>query len=100
MSIFAHLMQKPIQLRRCLGVTDRGQPLLNDPVTIHGRFAFNRKVIIGKTGTEVTSEATLFTKDEITNLDVVIYGGREWPVISVTWQESIFGKISHKEVRL
>lgn len=100
MSVFAHLMANPVQIRRLTGTDPRGGKQYGAAETIPGRLEWKRRKIIDSKGEESLSEATLLTPIRLNPGDLVTADGREWPVRAVTERQSLYGRTDHWEVML
>lgn len=105
MSAFDYLFTDDIQIRRLTGTNASGTktyapPRGQDPAIIKGRLEFSRKLIVKADGEQAVSEAVLYTDAALSPGDLVIYQGREWPVLAVPDKRSLFGGVDHQEVRL
>ena len=68
---------------------------------IRVRWENRRRVVRDASGSEVVSEALVFTKAPVQSGHVLIDAtGREWPVVSVSEQKDLAGSFSHREVAL
>lgn len=105
MSVFEHLMQDDISIRRLIASAANGTKTYAParalpPAIIKGRLDFTRKTITKADGTEYVSEAVLRTSDAIATGDLVIHQGREWAVQAVSEKRALFQGVDHREARL
>jgi len=61
------------------------------------RMEPKNRLVTNAKGEEVTSKARLFTTTKVNIGDVILHGGREWPVVAVFERWSM-SAISHYEV--
>jgi hypothetical protein len=52
-------------------------------ITVKARFEFGDKITRDTNGQEIIADATLFTTTELNVDDIVIYDGKEFPVVKV-----------------
>jgi len=100
MSVFSHLMNSPVQIRRLVGTDPRGGKQYSAAETIAGRLEWKRRKIIDSKGEESISEAALLTPVRLGAGDLVTADGREWPVKAVTERQDLYGNTDHWEVML
>lgn len=89
----------------CKGVNEYGDTeyapaLTSPPVLFLARIEHTRKEVLDKDGNRVISEAYLLTDMELSPLDIVDTGGRQWTVKSVAPINDITGQLDHYEVTL
>jgi len=77
---------------------DGYDPVYANPVTIAVRWESKRSLVRNTQGEQVVSEAKVFTEASINPSDVLTYGGRDWPVITVSDVTDLDGNVSHREV--
>lgn len=75
-----------------------GEPVYADPVTIKIRWEGRRRLVRDKQGKEVVSESEVICVEDVQPDDVLVYGGREWPVITVSEVPGLNGELDHREV--
>lgn len=66
--------------------------------TIKIRWEGKRRIVRNKQGVETVSEASFFCLDDVQPGDIIEYGGKEWPVITVSEIVDIDGNLVYKEV--
>jgi hypothetical protein len=79
------------------GLNEYGEPQTSSK-TINVRWEGKRRLVRGKDGREVVSEARVFCTDAVQPGDELEYGGRSWPVIAVSTMPGLDGAESHREV--
>jgi hypothetical protein len=68
---------------------------------IRVRWENRRRTVRDASGSEVVSEALVFTKAPVrTGHALIDSEGREWPVVAVSEQKGLDGRFSHNEVAL
>lgn len=75
-----------------------------DPIfkstAIKCRFVQKRRRVLNQAGEEVLSEASMNCLEEVKPGDIVTYGGRDWPIITVSETPDLDGKVWFREVFL
>ncbi len=77
-----------------------GQPLYADPQPVKGRFEYTRRFIRSAQGEKVVSEASVMTRAPVNPDDILVWDGRDWPVLAVAIIYGLMGKELHREVSL
>ena len=75
-----------------------GEPAFANPVAIKVRWEGRRRLVRDKQGKEVVSESEAICIEDVQADDVLVYGGRDWPVIAVSDVPELNGEIDHREV--
>lgn len=68
--------------------------------TIKARVEYNRKIVRDAVGKEVFSTSTVYCINPVNPDDLMIYGSRDWVVLSVNSYVGLFGDIVCYEVNL
>ncbi len=68
--------------------------------TISVRWEGKRRTVRDREGREVVSEARVFCTASVSAGDLLEFGGRKWPVITVSVVPGLDGEVSHREVAL
>lgn len=84
-------------LRRVTGMNEFGEPI-TESLMIKVRWEGKRRLVRDKQGKEVVSEARVFCLDDVQPGDILVYGGREWPVIAVSTITDLDGNLVYQEV--
>lgn len=79
------------------GLNSYGEPTTSSK-TISVRWEGKRRLVRDNEGREVVSEARVFCTEEVKIGDELEYGGRKWPVISVSTVPGLDGAENHREV--
>ena len=94
------MMRQTATWKRVTGHDGYGEPIYAPDQVIRCRWEEHRRLVRDKHGKEVVSEATAFCYEAVQADDVLVYGGREWPVIAVPDGINAYGKVSHREVAM
>lgn len=91
--------------RRRTGVTDEGSAVYEpappaQAIKISARIEYGRRLVRDGRGEELLSESTCVTTAEIEPGDVIVHGGREWPVYAVSRVCALGGEELFRECRL
>jgi hypothetical protein len=96
--IDAYLNQTAVW-KHVTGNNSYGEPEYSES-NIKVRWEGKRQLVRDSQGDEVVSEARLFCKEAVMPGDVMEYGGREWPVITVSVAVDLNGNALFREVAL
>lgn len=83
--------------KRVVGRNGYGEPVFEES-SIKVRWEGRRRLVRNKQGQEVISEARVFCTENVQPGDVLEYGGKEWPVITVSEMPGVNGKVQFREV--
>jgi hypothetical protein len=97
LSLYAN---QDIPWKRKIGMKPNGQPLYADPQPVKGRFEYTRRFIRSAQGEKVVSEASVMTRAPVNPDDILVWDGRDWPVLAVAIIYGLMGKELHREVSL
>lgn len=91
--------------RHRTGTKDNGTAIFNParpaaPLTVKGRIDYKRRLIRNEKGEQVVSEARVLTMSAVDVGDIVVIGGREWPVLKAGPEFGLLGEELHREVFL
>lgn len=81
-------------------INDSNETTYAADATIYGRFEYKRRLVRGKTGEEVLSEARFFTESAVKPDDVIVFDSISWPVIATANQPDLDGMVLFYEVML
>lgn len=89
--------------RRRTGIKDNGAAIYSpaapeDPTVIKGRVESSRRLVRNEKGEQVISQAYVMTTALIELGDMVVWQGREWPVLTVDIETDLMGKELHREI--
>lgn len=84
--------------KRVIGQNGYAEPLFAPDQTIKVRWEGKRRLVRDKQGKEVISESEVICIEDVQSDDVLVFGGREWTVISVSEVPGLDGGTSHREV--
>jgi hypothetical protein len=79
------------------GQNEYGEPQTSSK-TIKVRWEGKRRLVRDNEGREVVSEARVFCIEAVKPGDELEFGGRRWPVITVSTVPGLDGKEVHREV--
>ena len=94
--IEGYLNQRAVWKRKT-GSNEYGEPVTKQK-TIKVRWEGKRRLVRDNDGREVVSEARVFCIEAVQPGDELEYGGRRWPVITVSLIPGLDGEESHREV--
>lgn len=83
--------------KRVIGYNGYGEPVFEE-IAIKVRWEGKRRLVRNKQGQEVVSEARVFCIEDVQPGDMLEYGGKEWPVITVSEMPGLNGKVQFREV--
>lgn len=80
-------------------ISEDGYPPQPGPgVPINVRWEGKRRLVRNLQGQEVVSEARVFCTEQVGPGDVLEYGGRDWPVITISEAVGLDGRLGFREV--
>lgn len=82
------------------GKDEYNQSTFSSAVDILAKYEYSRRRIFNRKGEEVISEAVCFTKVEIKPGDLITFDGINWPVIFVSVERDLGGRVVYYESRL
>lgn len=90
--------------RRRTGTNDRGTtsfdpPRTDPPALIGAQVNMSRRLIRNAKGEKMVSEGYVLTSETVNEGDMIIIGGREWPVLAVPPQKGLLGDVIYREAR-
>lgn len=88
-----------------VGINREGTPIYEpappeEPEEIRARVEYGRRLVRDADGEETLSETVCLTSAPVEPGDLIIYGGREWPVLAVQMVFGLGGGELHRECRL
>lgn len=83
--------------KRTNNLNEFGEPITTSQV-IKVRWEGKRRLVRDKQGQEVVSEARVFCLDPVQPGDILTYGGKDWPVITVSEVPDLGGNVVYQEV--
>lgn len=83
--------------KQATGLNEYGEPIITSQ-TIKVRWEGKRRLVRDKQGQEVVSEARVFCLEPVQPGDILMYNGKEWPVIAVSEIPDLDGNIIYREV--
>lgn len=86
-----------VKIKRVLSKDEYGD-VQTEIETIKGRLQFKHKIVINTEGQQVTSSATLYTKENLKLSDFIIYNGKEFQIIAISEIVNLNGEIEFREV--
>jgi len=89
--------------RHRTGIKDNGAAIYSpaapeDPTIIKGRVEASRRLVRNEKGEQVISQAYVMTTASVELGDVLVWQGREWPVLTVDIATGLLGAELHREV--
>lgn len=82
--------------KRVTSLNEYGEPITTSQV-VKIRWEGKRKLVRNRQGQEVISEALFFCLEAVQPGDLMEYGGREWPIITVAEATDLDGNIVYRE---
>ncbi len=82
--------------KKVTGLNEFGEPV-TDEIPIKIRWEGKRRLVRNNQGQEVVSEARFFCLEEVQPGDIIEYGGKEWPVITVSEVPDLDGRVIYRE---
>ncbi len=86
-----------VKIRRVVGKDEYGD-IQTETKTIKGRLQFKHKIVVNAEGQQVTSSATLYTKENLKMTDFIVYNNKEFQVIAISEIVGLDGNIEFREV--
>lgn len=86
-----------VKIKRVLGKDEYGD-IQTEIETIKGRLQFKHKIVVNSEGQQVTSSATLYTKENLKLSDYILYNGKEFKIITISEIVNLNGEIEFREV--
>lgn len=86
-----------IQIKQIIGKDEYGD-IQTEIETIKGRLQFKHKIVVNAEGQQVTSSATLYTKENLKLSDFIIYNGKEFKIIAISEIVGLDGNVEFREV--
>jgi hypothetical protein len=85
--------------------SDTGTPVFspaapNDPTMIKGRVEDSHRLVRDAQGEQVISQMYVMTAAPVDLGDIIVWQGREWPVLTVDVITGVMGEELHREVYL
>lgn len=90
-------MNQNIQIKRVVGKDEYGDTQ-TEIKTIKGRLQFKHKIVVNAEGQQVTSSATLYTKENLKPTDFILYKEKEFRIIAMSEAVGLDGNIEFWEV--
>lgn len=72
--------------------------LITETKQIKGRLQFKHKIVVNQEGQQVTSSATLYTKENLKLSDYIVYNDKEFKIIAISEIVNLNGEIEFREV--
>lgn len=85
--------REEVILKRKIGIEFNGKAKLGEPETIMCRVSYKRQLVKSKTGKEVVSEVTCYTKTQVATGDYLTIEGRDQEIISVSPRKNLDSSI-------
>ena len=86
-----------IQIKKIIGKDEYGDTQ-TEIKTIKGRLQFKHKIVVNQEGQQVTSSATLYTKENLKLSDYIVYNNKEFKIIAISEIVNLNGEIEFREV--
>ena len=86
-----------VKIKRVLGKDEYGD-IQTEIKTIKGRLQFKHKIVVNAEGQQVTSSATLYTKENLKLSDYIVYNNKEFKIIAISEIVNLNGEIEFREV--
>lgn len=86
-----------VKIKRVVGKDEYGD-IQTEIETIKGRLQFKHKIVVNAEGQQVTSSATLYTKENLKLSDYILYNGKEFKIIAISEIVNLNGEIEFREV--
>ncbi len=86
-----------VKIKRILGKDEYGD-VQTEIKTIKGRLQFKHKIVVNAEGQQVTSSATLYTKENLKLSDYIVYNDKEFKIIAISEIVNLNGEIEFREV--
>lgn len=94
--MIADYLNQAATWKRMTGQNEYGEPITESKV-IQVRWEGKRRLVRDNQGEEVVSEARFFCLEEVQPGDIVTYGNRDWPVITVSEVLDLDGNLVYRE---
>ncbi|WP_416199096.1 MAG: hypothetical protein ACFWUA_05205 [Sporanaerobacter sp.] len=86
-----------IKIKQIIGKDEYGD-IQTEIKTIKGRLQFKNKIVANAEGQQVTSSATLYTKENLKLTDYIVYNNKEFKIIAISEIVGLDGNIEFREV--
>lgn len=86
-----------VKIKRVVGKDEYGD-IQTEIETIKGRLQFKHKIVVNTEGQQVTSSATLYTKENLKMTDFIVYNNKEFQIIAISEIVGLDGNIEFREV--
>lgn len=86
-----------VKIKRVIGKDEYGD-IQTEIETIKGRLQFKHKIVVNAQGEQVTSSATLYTKENLKLSDYILYNDKEFKIIAISEIVNLNGEIEFREV--
>jgi len=86
-----------VKIKRVLGKDEYGD-IQTEIKTIKGRLQFKHKIVVNAEGQQVTSSATLYTKENLKLSDYIVYNDKEFKIIAISEIVGLDGNVEFREV--
>ena len=86
-----------VKIKRVLGKDEYGD-VQTEIKTIKGRLQFKHKIVVNSEGQQVTSSATLYTKENLKLSDYILYNDKEFKIIAISEIVGLDGNVEFREV--
>lgn len=86
-----------VKIRRVVGKDEYGD-IQTETKIIKGRLQFKHKIVVNAEGQQVTSSATLYTKENLKMTDFIVYNNKEFQIIAMSEAVGLDGNIEFWEV--
>ncbi|MBC8587107.1 hypothetical protein [Paratissierella segnis] len=86
-----------IQIKSIVGKDEYGD-IQTEIKTIKGRLQFKNKIVANAEGQQVTSSATLYTKENLKLTDYIVYNNKEFKIIAISEIVRLDGNVEFREV--
>lgn len=94
--MIADYLNQTATLKKVTGYNEFAEPITESKV-IQVRWEGKRRLVRDNQGQEVVSEARFFCLEEVQPGDIIEYGGKEWPVITVSEVPDLDGRVIYRE---
>lgn len=86
-----------VKIKRVIGKDEYGD-VQTEIKTIKGRLQFKHKIVVNAEGQQVTSSATLYTKENLKLSDYIVYNDKEFKIIAISEIVNLNGEVEFREV--
>jgi uncharacterized Zn finger protein len=90
-------MNQVVKVKKIVGKDEYGD-LITETKDIKGRLQFKHKIVVNQEGQQVTSSATLYTKENLKLSDYIVYNDKEFKIITISEIVNLNGEIEFREV--